>query len=170
MDGEILGSQILPAVPSTSKVVLSRSIFFQHLCERETQLLSASPSAPRGYLTTSALCSAFSAVRPSIAPLLGVSFHAPGGCCCKSHNLAFNILILHVTDFPLVHIDLLPSRHEAVQVSCLSDDVFFGRKDANCQSASPPVSLALCLPSSVTNADTSAQKKAERYPFLFCRL
>jgi len=87
-------------VSSTSKVVLSRDILFQHLSVREMPFLSAFPSAPGGYLTTSALCSAFSNGRSSIAPLLAVSLHAPGGCRCKSHNLAFNILVLNVTDFP----------------------------------------------------------------------
>lgn len=41
---------------------------FQHLCAREMPLLSAFPSVPGGYLSTSALCRASSS-RSSAAPL-----------------------------------------------------------------------------------------------------
>lgn len=66
---------------------------FQHLCAREMPLLSAFPSVPGGYLSTSALCRASSS-RSSAAPL------PQEAAACKGHDSAFNILILNVTDFP----------------------------------------------------------------------
>ena len=63
----------------------------------------------------------------------------------------------------LVHIDLLWSRREAVQVACISDD--FSIKHAN-PTVHPPVSLALYLQNSVTNDDTSSQKNRN----IFCRM
>lgn len=149
---ERLGVQILPEVSSAKEGGAEEKDLFQHLCAGEMQLLSAFASVPGGYLSTLALCRA-----SSTAPL------PPGPC--KSHNSAFNIVILKVRDFPFSACwsDLIEAR------SCAGFPAFqmiFGIKHAN-PTVHPP---CFCGIMSAERCHERWHLFTEKQRNIFCRM